>query len=287
MSQALSRAITEQEIATFEKDGIVLLKGLFESHWVEHLRQAIDADMAEPSAMWKDINRGGSGHFFGDTFVWAHHPGFRNFLHRSPAAEIAAAILRSAKINLFFDQILVKEPGTSAPTIWHHDQPFWPVAGSQVCTLWLALDPVSKASGAVEYVKGSHRWGKRFRAESFDANEAYGEDLPVVPDIEAMRGELEFAQFEMAPGDCTLHHGLTVHWAPGNSTDDTRRRAYVSRWAGDNATYDPRPKIQRMLYDPKLSVGGPLDSELWPVLWPRPARLEVPSRPPDPRPASG
>jgi len=286
MSTGLSRAITEHEIRTYETDGIVLLKGLFDAHWVDHLRQAIEADMAEPSAMWKDINRGGSGTFFGDTFVWVHQPRFRTFLHQSPAAEIAAAIMRSAKINLFFDQILVKEPGTSAPTIWHHDQPFWPVSGSLVCTLWLALDPVTAESGAVEYVKGSHRWGKRFKAESFDKNEDYGEDLPPVPDIEAMRDDLEFAQFDMAPGDCTLHHGLTVHWAPGNSTTQVRRRAYVSRWAGDNAAYDPRPKIQKMLYDPKLTAGGPLDSELWPVLWPRPESLNAPTQSPDPRPAS-
>lgn len=287
MSTGLCRAISEDEISTYERDGIALVKGLFDARWVDHLRDAVEADMAAPSAMWKDINRGGSGNFFGDFFVWAHQPGFRTFLHRSPAAEIAATIMRSAKVNLFFDQILAKEPGTSTPTIWHHDQPFWPVAGSQVCTLWLALDPVTKESGAVEYVKGSHRWGKRFKAESFDANERYGEDLPPIPDIEAMRDRFAFAQFEMEPGDCTLHHGLTVHWAPGNSTDHVRRRAYVSRWAGDDATYDPRPNIQKMLFDPKLTTGGPLDSELWPVLWPRPDRLEAPSRPPDPRPASG
>ncbi len=287
MNDVLPRAIRADEIDAYRRDGIALLKGLFDPAWVELLRDGVEADMAEPSAMCKDINRGGSGFFFGDTFVWAHKPQFREFLLGSPAAEIAATVMGSAKANLFFDQLLVKEPGTSQPTIWHHDQPFWPVGGAQVCTLWLALDPVTKASGAVEYVKGSHLWGKRFKAESFDDNEAYGEDLPRLPDIEAMRGELEFAQFEMEPGDCTLHHGLTVHWAPGNSTDDTRRRAYVVRFAGDDATYYPRPKIQNMLYDPKLTPGGALDSELWPVLWPRPTGLAAPDHPADPRPASG
>lgn len=287
MNDGLPRAITEDEIAAYQQDGIVLLKGLFDADWIEHLRGAVEQDMASPSAMWKDVNRGGSGNFFGDTFVWAHVPGFRQFLHASPVAEIAATVMRSARINLFFDQILAKEPGTSTPTNWHHDQPFWPVAGAQVCTVWLALDPVTAASGAVEYVKGSHRWGQRFKAESFDASEDYGEDLPPVPDIAAMRGRFEFAQFQMQPGDCTVHHGLTVHGAPGNSSDSVRRRAYVTRWAGEDATYHPRPKIQKMLYDPKLTPGGPLDSELWPVLWPRPERLEAPSHPPDPRPASG
>ncbi len=287
MNDEPARAITAAEIEALHADGIVLLKGLFDGEWVDQLRRGVEADMAAPSRMWKDINRGGSGNFFGDTFVWAHQPAFRDFLHRSPAAEVAATVMRSARANLFFDQLLVKEPGTSTPTIWHHDQPFWPVGGTQVATLWLALDPVTRASGAVEYVKGSHRWGKRFKAESFDENEDYGEDLPPIPDIEAMRGELEFARFEMEPGDCTIHHALTVHWAPGNTTDDVRRRAYVIRFAGDDATYHPRPKIQNMLYDPKLTPGGALDSELWPVLWPRPARLDAPSHPPDPRPASG
>ena len=45
---------------------------------------------------------------------------------------------------------------------------------------------MTEATGAVEYVKGSHRWGQRFKAESFDENERYGEDLPPVPDVEAI-----------------------------------------------------------------------------------------------------
>ncbi|MEM7251815.1 MAG: phytanoyl-CoA dioxygenase family protein [Pseudomonadota bacterium] len=287
MNEHLPRAITEDEIATYQRDGIVLLRQLFDMAWVEHLRAAVAEDMARPGPMCKNVNRGGSGHFFGDTFVWTHHRAFRQFLRTSPVAEIASTVMASSKTNLFFDQILAKAPGTTAPTIWHHDQPFWPVAGEQVCTVWIALDPVTADNGAVEYVKGSHRWGQRFRAESFDENERYGEALPPVPDIEADRARYSFAQFEMAPGDCTVHHGLTVHWAPGNSTQSIDRRAYITRWAGEDATYFPRPLIQKMLYDPQLTCGGPLDCELWPVLWPRPDNLVAPSRPADPRPASG
>jgi len=286
MNEALLQKITGEAIDTFQRDGIVLLKGLFDEGWVEHLREAVAQDMAAPSPMWKDVNRGGTGNFFGDTFVWAHVPGFRKFLRESPVAEVAATVMRATKTNLFFDQILAKAPGTSTPTIWHHDQPFWPVAGEQVCTVWLALDPVTAENGAVEYVKGSHRWGKRFKAESFDKDESYAEDLPPVPDIEHLRDQFEFAQFEMEPGDCTVHHGLTVHWAPGNSTKTVNRRAYVTRWAGNDASYYPRPQIQKMLFDPKLEAGGSLDSELWPVLWPRPDRLDPPQHRPDPRPAT-
>ena len=110
----------------------------------------------------------------------------------------------------------------------------------------------------------------RYKAEAFLGEGRYKEDLPPVPDIDGMRGELEFVQPELEPGDCTVHHGLTVHGAPGNATADRRRRAYVTRWAGDDVVYYPRPGIQPMLRDPDIASGGPLDSDLWPVVWENP-----------------
>ena len=65
------------------------------------------------------------------------------FALESPAAEIAGRIMQSDKINFFYDQLLVKEPGTHAPTPWHQDQPYWAVSGWQVASLWLPLDPVA------------------------------------------------------------------------------------------------------------------------------------------------
>jgi len=70
----------------------------------------------------------------------------------------------------------------------------------------------------------------------------------------------------MAPGDCTIHHGLTVHGAPGNSSSRARRRAYITRWAGEDVTYNPRPNLQRMLRDPDIEAGQRLDCDLFPVV---------------------
>lgn len=269
LPRGLGRAISEEEVRAYREDGIVCIRQAFDAGWVAHLRRAVEADMANPSPMLLDINRGGSGNFFGDTFVWQHIDAFRPFIFESPAAEIMATLFGSSKVNLLFDQILVKEPGTSTPTLWHHDATYWPVAGFQVATLWLALDPVNAENGAVEYVKGSHLWGERYAPQSFTGDGRYQSDLPPLPDFEAMREELDIVQFEMQPGDVTVHNGLTIHAAPGNSTPGTRRRAYVTRWCGDDVTYDPRPGIQPMLYEPDIAAGGPLDCELFPKVWPR------------------
>lgn len=260
------REITQEEIDTYNKDGIVCLRGLFSQDWVEQIREAADYSMSNPGEFAIELaaERGDQGRFFHDIFVWRYNEMCKDFVFNSPAAEITGKIMNSNKVNIFFDQWLIKEPGTNTATPWHHDMPYWPIKGWQISTLWLALDPVEPGSGAVEYVKGSHKWGKTYKPATFSGSHEYDDALPDVPDVEAMRDELEFIQFEMEPGDCTVHQGLIVHGAPGNSSSKHRRRAYVSRWAGDDAVLDIRDGVQEMPPMPDLPNGSPLDSELWP-----------------------
>jgi ectoine hydroxylase-related dioxygenase (phytanoyl-CoA dioxygenase family) len=262
------RPISADEIATFQDDGIVCLRGLFDADWVRELQGLVDQDMQSPSDMVKNINaEGATGFFFGDTFVCHHLHGFRRAVFDSPAPRVMAALFRSAKVNLLFDQILVKEPRTSTPTLWHQDITYWPVAGEQVATLWLALDRVTRETGAVEYVRGSHLWKQRYLAVSFDPAQTYEEELPAVPDIEAARADYDIVSFDLQPGDCTVHDARLLHGAPPNASATARRRAYIQRWTGDDVTYNPRPNLQRMLRDPGIASGAVLDSELFPVVW--------------------
>jgi hypothetical protein len=105
---------------------------MFDADTVAVLRAAADRDMVDPGPMAHDVTRDGTGRFFADTFVWQHLPELRRFVFDSASADIAGALLRSAKINLLFDQFLVKMPGTSTPTLWHHDEPYAavPTAGA-------------------------------------------------------------------------------------------------------------------------------------------------------------
>ena len=175
--------------------------------------------MRSPSVTMKNINaKGASGFFFGDTFVCHHQHGFWRAVFDSPAAPTMASLFRSRKMNLLFDQILVKEPRTSTPTLCHQDITSWPVAGEQVATLWLALDSVTWVTGAVEYVRGSHLWGQRFLAVCFDPEQIYEEELPAVPDIESARADYDIVSFDLEPGDCTIHDARLLYGAPPNSS---------------------------------------------------------------------
>jgi len=265
-------AISPEDAETFARDGIVCMRNMFDPAWVADLQSLADdmlnAEERHPEQSQELAKDGDEGRFFNEMFIWPRHDGFKRVIFDSPIAAIAGPVMGATRAHVLFDQLLIKEPGTGEPTPWHHDQPYWPFRGAQICTLWLALDDVTAESGAVEYVKESHRWGKKFQPTSFVGDGRYQQDgLDALPDIEAMRDDLDIVHFEMAPGDCTLHHGLTVHAAPGNKLADRRRRAYVTRWGGDDVTYDPRDGTQPMLRDPGLKAGDPVECDLWPVVW--------------------
>ena len=268
-------AVDAGTIAAFERDGVVMLPGHFGPAWVDRLRAAVDRTLAMPSPHGRDFNAGdGDGRFFGDMFLWRHDADFRALAFDSPAPGLAAALLCSRKLNLLYDQLFVKEPGAAMKTPWHHDQPYWPVQGTQVCSLWLALDAVTAESGAVEFIAGSHRWGKWYKPTPFRAEGGaaafVASDDERIPDIDAARGDYRILCWDMQPGDCLVFHALTVHGAPGNASASRRRRGHAVRYTGDDATYAEWPGMFKFPYSPGLAPGAPLDCDLYPRVWPRP-----------------
>ena len=139
---------------------------------------------------------------------------------------------------------------------------------SSVHRLTPPFDPAPVAAGAVGYLVGSHRWRKRFHPKSFTGDNRYGDLLEALPDIEAERDDHEFVTYEIGPGDCIVHHGLTLHNAPGNSTDRPRR-ALATRFCGDDVTYRPEGSFQPLIREPDLESGAPLECDLFPRVWPK------------------
>ncbi len=264
--------ITDDQIASFRENGVVLLRQVFSADWIALLRTAVDEILSEPGPLSKDYAAEGRGSFFTDHHVHRRNAAFRHFLSDSPAVETAARLMGSAKLNYVDEHLLVKEPGTENPTFWHQDFPYYEVAGSQFASFWIPLDPVTSRSGAMRFVKGSHRWNKIYRPIRIGLGEEVAEaeelDGPA-PDIDAAPEKYDIFEADMAPGDCLFFHAATLHAAHPNQTEDVRRRALSLRFAGDDATWLPRPYIPSRPEDSVLEKGDPLDSIQYPVVWPR------------------
>lgn len=266
--------VSEADIAAFERDGAVCLRGRFRGDWLARLAAGAEAVMTRPGALASEYTpRGGPGRFFGELVLWTRIPQFRAFVLDSPAGEIAGRLMRASTANFYHDHLLVKEPGTAEITPWHHDQPYHPVDGAQLCALWLALDPVERECG-VEFVKGSQLWGRRFIPRYFEDGRDYYEavgGMESVPDIGAERERHEILSWALEPGDCIVFGARTLHGAPGNPTR-ARRRAYVTRWMGDDVTYAERPGlISPPIEGHGLAPGDAMDCETFPRVWSRTA----------------
>lgn len=261
------RAVTAQERADYEADGVVCLRGIFPARWLEFLAGAVEQAMAEPGPHAEDYTPAGAGgRFFGDIELAGRLPAFRRFALESPAAQIAAQVMRSREVRFFYDQLLVKEPGTAERTPWHQDQPYWAVSGRQVCSLWLPLDPVPEPV-SVEYVCGSHRWPEYSPTHFADGTPYAGTGLPKLPEIDATRAQHRIARFAMQPGDVLVFQAMIVHGAPGNPGAG-RRRALATRWTGDDARWCRRPgEVAIPTVDPGLSHGEPLSGDRFPLAW--------------------
>ncbi len=263
----------DADIAAYGRDGVVCLRGAFDTGWVERLRAAAERDLADPGPYAANFAEGSTaGRFFGDMYMWKRDDDFRAAALDSPAAEIAASLMASPTADFFYDQLFVKEPGTAHPTPWHQDQPYWPVRGDQVASVWIALDEIDRSNGAVEFIAGSHRWGVSYRPTPFRKGHEIkftDSDLAALPDIDAERERHDIRWWAMAPGDCLVFHGMIVHGAPGNDTPGRRRRGLSLRYTGADALYDPRPGTFQFPYRPDLAAGAPMTCALFPRGWPR------------------
>lgn len=271
-TSALHHPITEDEKAAFAADGAICLRQQFDADWVARLQKATDEIISERQITLEYTAAGQPGRYVSSVFMWRVHPVFRDFVHNSPAAAIVGEILGATKINLFFDHLLVKEPGTQDPTRWHHDLPFWSVDGQQVCSVWLALDPVSRETGGVEYVAGSHKWPERFRPiEPYTPELVHKRNmtLPECPTFDDKRDRYRILSWDMEPGDCLVFNALVIHGSSGNASSSIRRRGFVTRWCGDDVTYIDDNFVLDLPEPPGLATGDPLDSELFPVIWRR------------------
>ena len=263
--------MTPEEIELFQRDGAICLRGMF-SDWVAPLQKGLAENMADPGPHGEEsIGQISAGSFYNDYCNWPRIAEYEDFVRNSPAAELAATAMQSKKAQIFHEHVLVKEPGTSKATPWHHDLPYYCVQGQQTVSIWLPLDPVPKEVSLI-FVSGSHRWGKLFYPRYFKDGSHYpyeGPGFEPVPDIDAAPNDYEFLCWALEPGDAVLFNFKTLHGTAGNPLKN-RRRAFATRWLGDDVTYQSRPGRTSPPFPGLVQKDGDKPSEDWfPVLWPR------------------
>ena len=276
MNKRPGRAIEQADIDTYDDQGVVCLRGMFDADWVARMGDAVARYLDDEAGFHRRRVaqiEGEDAVFTINSFMSVYDAEFRAFRDDSPAAEIAATLMGVDRVRFWYDQMFVKDAGTGAPTQWHHDLPFWPFRGEHLLSIWVALTPVTRATSGLEYIAGSHKWGKFYCAVTPDEDGAFTDpDLEECPNFSQRHDDesLEFLSWDVEPGDCICHHPLAVHGAGGNASTDVRRMAVSIRYLGDDVVWDRRPHVMTLPKWPDLENGAyPADDDMFPVIWRR------------------
>ncbi|MBP6900490.1 MAG: phytanoyl-CoA dioxygenase family protein [Burkholderiaceae bacterium] len=266
---------TPEQVAAYQRDGAVLLRGLLNPAELDLLRQGIAANLATPSPRAIVASQPDDPGFFIEDFCnWADNPAYRGLIEQGPLAAVAGRLMQSRTARLYHDHMLSKAPGTRQRTPWHQDQPYYNVDGVQNISFWIPADPVSRAA-TLEFVAGSHR-GPWLMPRTFLANEArwFPEgSLAELPDIEADRASAapqhRILGWPLQPGDAVAFHMLTLHASAGTEPG-ANRRVFSLRFLGDDMRHAPRrwttsPPFPGL--EAELPAGAEMDHPLFPLLW--------------------
>lgn len=260
--------VSDEQVAFFRENGYVRFDNVLSNRELEVLRAGMEKARAERKGLVRDLaGESGDGESRSRDRIlqmlnlWEQYPEVRAYVHGGRVARMAARLTGSAHIHLYHDQALVKEPGPSAPSPWHQDQPYWPSREPGMLSCWMALDDVTVQRGCMQFVPGSHAWGE-FPPISFEG------DGPALNEYlsEEQEAQWDVVPVELEAGSCTFHHGLTFHYTNANTTDHVRR-ALVTIFIPDGVTYAAGEKMDNPFADSITSrKGEPLRGTRFPQL---------------------
>ncbi|MBS0344772.1 MAG: phytanoyl-CoA dioxygenase family protein, partial [Proteobacteria bacterium] len=157
LHQRVLDRVDDATIAQFQRDGACVIRQLLGADEIALLKDGIEANLAAPSPRGMVASRPNDpGRFFEDFCNWADNAAYRRFIFETPLAQLAQRLMGSQTVRLYHDHLLVKEPGTRQRTPWHQDQPYYNIEGAQNISMWIPVDPVSRAA-TLEFVAGSHK----------------------------------------------------------------------------------------------------------------------------------
>jgi ectoine hydroxylase-related dioxygenase (phytanoyl-CoA dioxygenase family) len=226
--------------ADYDRDGYVILRGLFGRDEIARIGKAVDQVHAEGMAHGRSFRHGNL--FYNVTpgpdgtpqvrlAQWfSYHNPALNAVRLDPRFAAILEPLLGRDLKQIINQLHWKAPGSLGDFAWHQDSRFrlprqaYRNLGTSYVQTGLAIDPHTPESGCMKFVRGSHKRG----------------DLDLDTSIQvlgtAMRqGVLEkvglsaddIVEVILEPGDLALWSPYLVHGS-GKNVSDHKRRLYIN-----------------------------------------------------------
>jgi phytanoyl-CoA hydroxylase len=214
--------LTEKQLNQFHRDGLLVLRGLFDDEEIQALREAAEKVTREAVA------GGGSGHGYRDVdgrrqyyrtddVLWEHDAAFR-MATVNPSLLAAVGQCLGHPFMPINNSLVVKLPHAGVAIPWHQDPPYEGLDGLSKtfrvpnfdCDIY--LDAATIDNGCLYGLPGHHLVG-HVQVERYGDDELF-ERSDAIP-------------LEMVAGDVLFHAISAPHGSKANDSDTLRRIFYV------------------------------------------------------------
>jgi len=252
--------LTEEQIETLERDGVLHVKGVFDAEWVDYLRKATGHQVDNPH-FWAFAGTASKLYDYIQRNVWQTNKAFANFYYHSAVGNVLAQCGQTDEIRVSTDLLMVN-PNKGFK--WHQDNQNGPITWDEGIRFWITMDETPAEYGAPVYLKGSHR------------NTAVS-DQAVFVDIESEgvnKYKDDKLEFRTMPGDMLIWHPRTIHKVDGPSDGiwTNYRRVLGGTVAKAGSIYHDKSGSGGVLSDlgrHGLQDGEKLESSFFPVVYPK------------------
>lgn len=262
-------AITEEQIQTLEREGVVHIKKVFDDDWVGYLRECTTYQVDHPH-FWAFAGTASKLYDYIQRNVWQTNRSFADFYYHSALGNVLSQLGRTDEIRISTDLLMVN-PNKGFK--WHQDNQNGPIGWEDGLRFWVSMDETPAEYGAPVYLNGSHR-------NDCVEEQAVFVDLDMKGMEEYKKKELEF---KIMPGDMLIWHPRTVHKVEG--PDDgiwtSYRRVLGGTVAKAGTFYEDKTGSGGVLSDlgrHGLEHGQKLESPFFPIVYPRYSREEARAR---------
>ena len=225
-------ALTAAQLADYRRDGYIVLRGLFDAEEIELLHRAAKEDKAlDDNAFGRADGAGGSVRLS----LW-NHPGddiYGMFARSRRVVEAVGQVLEDEPYH-YHSKMIMKQARTGGAWEWHQDYGYWYENGvlkPNLCSVFIAVDPATRANGCMQVLRGSHELGRLTHVKIGDQTGADPER------VSAAEERMELVYVEMAPGDALFFHANTLHRSDQNRSENDRWALICCYNARHNSPY--------------------------------------------------
>lgn len=209
---------TDDHLKTFNRDGYIVLRNLFDKAEVDLLyKVAIGDDVIGKNSFERTD---GSGMKTRLALWYSLDGSLYSKFARSERIVSAAEKILGGRVAHYHSKLMQKEPKKGGAWEWHQDYGYWYKNNGflfpDMLSVLTALTPATRDNGCLQMIRGSHRMG---RVEHGFAGEQVGADLEKVN--EALK-IMPLDYLEMSPGDTAFFHCNTLHASAANLSDKAR-----------------------------------------------------------------